>query len=178
MDGVNNYIAEVETLIAKHKTTKDDLCLLNKSFEESKTSLDLLSRNLGEDSESKGAIAILQSIVDKQSKIVHTKANELRDLEQTILNHKTMCVSILGKLLDIAQKMAVSEEKLANMEEKDDVPESMVIIGKCAKFIYNKDDNHDLRSLPGVCGGKVSNESFTFPVAPSSASKATKFVYF
>jgi hypothetical protein len=148
----------IDTLIKEYVSKKDDLCLFTKTYEENKTSLEVLLRNVEpvNDSMLVAAVDALSVHVDKQEAVYHQKAQEVSELAAKIKEQKALCIQLMNALLLTTQKISQLDDIGLTDEEKD---ADNVVLAKCANTLYQKKvDNRDLRSAPPICGTVKKDE--------------------
>ena len=131
--------------LEEYRENNNQLADITKKTTDNKVCLETIENNLAnEDHNVASAIKVLRENITKQKNNYKERVAELLVLETTIKDYQNTIVEKLKELLEL-NKMIVT-----TLDIKDH--EMNILNAKCANILYNKHDNHDLRSEPPIHG--------------------------
>lgn len=182
MDVLKNYIHATRQLYCTYLDAKQEFDTLSKTVTNNRICLDVLESNLA--STCLPAITTLRECINKNQDELHQKSNKLTQLKTALECEKQSCITLMSDLQILVHKLSLNEHSAPMMTNVVDAnvpnevtPES-VILTKCAKTLYDKLDNHDLRCEPAINGVyKYKDECVKWdsiqPTATTSASNVS-----
>lgn len=149
----DSILVEVEMttgLIEEYKQKYDQHLSFSKMFEENKTCLDSLKRNLETENDD-NAKAILANVITLLESYVFITKQKYDALSSELSKAKEQVDKYKEELTNQMRETLKMYERLNNEIYKEDT--DSVIAASCAKHLYPYDTDHlDLRCAPPICG--------------------------